>query len=79
MYMWDKKLMQINSAFTTVCKHGTIYHMFHQHPTWCRMSVLSSPANAESYQQLYVRNEGDVLMGYANNISLPSLYTLSEK
>lgn len=71
--------MQINSAFTTVCKHGTIYHMFHQHPTWCRMYVLSSPANTESYQQLYVRNEGDVLMGYANNISLPSLYTLSEK
>ena len=78
MYLWDEKLMQINSAFTTVCKQGTIYHMFHQHLTWCRMFVLSSPANAEAYQQLYARNDGDVLMGYANNSSLPSLYTLSK-
>lgn len=78
MYVRDEKLMQINSAFTTVCKHGTIYHMFHQYPTWCRMSVLSSPTNTESYQQLYARNDGYVLMLYAKRSSVPSLYALSE-
>ena len=73
MYMWDKKLMQINSAFTTVCKRGTIYRMFHQHPTWCRMSVFSSPANTEAYQQFYSRYNKDILMLHAKKTSISSL------